>query len=162
MLEERILRLRILVGFLGESNQYGFWSSSFFSGNSNTFLSPVFTKTQFVARVNGATKAASLLHDQRIGLGNVYHLFRLPEGIEQLLHHNLIDQKEDISKFIESEEGALEHLKKFGNKPSNGNAGPILIGDIGIFQHRDTLEKLASIYYHSFTSREIQFPYFSG
>jgi hypothetical protein len=36
-------------------------------------------------------EAAARVHDEYIGVGKVYHLFRLPEHIEQALHSSLRD-----------------------------------------------------------------------
>ena len=78
--------LRLLVGFLGEKDHFAWWQSSFFAPGSNAFLAPVFPRTQLLAQYEGVTRAASLQHDDRIGVGDVCHLFRLPEDVEQGLH----------------------------------------------------------------------------
>jgi hypothetical protein len=36
-----LARLRLLVGYLGEQNQFDWWSCSFFSPSSKAFLVPV-------------------------------------------------------------------------------------------------------------------------
>ena len=59
-----IFKLRICVGFLGESDQYSWWASSFFSPTSSAFLSPVFSKTSFTAQYYGLRKAATIVHDE--------------------------------------------------------------------------------------------------
>jgi hypothetical protein len=47
--------------------------------------------TNYWPQCNGETHAAALVHDERIGVGNVYHLFRLPEEMEQGIHQKLHD-----------------------------------------------------------------------
>lgn len=42
---EAILQLRLLVGFLGERAQFGWWPTSFYEQSSRLFLEPVFPKT---------------------------------------------------------------------------------------------------------------------
>lgn len=54
---QQISRLRIVVGYLGEKDQYGWWPSEFFSTNSTAFLSPVFIKTANLARYSGVKEA---------------------------------------------------------------------------------------------------------
>ena len=80
-----ILRLRIVVGYLGESAQYAWWSTSFYEPSSRLFLEPVFSKTSQVAQYHGVIEAARRLHDEHLSTGS-YHLFRLPEELEQDLH----------------------------------------------------------------------------
>ena len=77
----QIARLKLLVGFLGEQSQFNWWPSAFFA--------PVFNKNAFVAQYHGVQEAASRVHDEHIGIGRVYHLFRLPEHVEQALFNSL-------------------------------------------------------------------------
>src|SRR5215475_5259669 len=88
----QIARLRLLVGYLGEHHQYNWWPSAFLTPSSLAFLAPIFSKTAFMAQYQGVTAAASRVHDAHIGLGKVYHLFRLPERLEQTLYHHLQDK----------------------------------------------------------------------
>ncbi len=75
-----IAKLRIAIGYLGEKSQYAWWRSSFFIPASRTYLAPVFGKTALLTRYYGMREAATLVHDERIGVGKgVFHLFRLPE-----------------------------------------------------------------------------------
>jgi len=75
-----VFTLRMCIGFLGESDQYSWWPSSFLSPTSSAFLSPVFSKTSFTAQYYGVREAATIVHDEHIGIGKgVFHLFRLPE-----------------------------------------------------------------------------------
>ena len=90
---ETITKLRLYIGYLGEKDQFGWWVSSFFAPSSNAFFEPLFGRTQYLAQCNGVTRAAALVHDERIGVGHVYHLFRLPEDLEQGLHRELHDPK---------------------------------------------------------------------
>jgi hypothetical protein len=48
-----------------------------------------FIKNAFVAQYHGVQEAASRVHDEHIGIGRVYHLFRLPEHVEQALFNSL-------------------------------------------------------------------------
>ena len=96
---QHFLALRVCVAFLGEKEQTNWWSSSFLSKSGETFLSPAFPKTAALARVNGASAAAQIVHDEHIGIGDVYHLFRLPENIEH-----------DISQLLAKDGSVLEFI----------------------------------------------------
>src|SRR5690606_20401440 len=80
-----LLRLRFAVGFLGEQAQYAWWPTAFYGPSSRLFLEPVFSKTSRLAQYHGVLEAARRLHDDHLNVGS-YHLFRLPEEIEQDLH----------------------------------------------------------------------------
>ena len=80
---KKIVELRVLIGYLGEKNQANWWGSDFLSNTASTFLSPIFNRSLFLAQYQGATAAAAKVHDEAIGVGRIYHLFRFPIGIEQ-------------------------------------------------------------------------------
>lgn len=63
------LKLRLLVGFLGEREQVGWWPSGFLSSTSHSFLSPMFSRTTPLARYTGVSEAARRIHDERIATG---------------------------------------------------------------------------------------------
>lgn len=69
-----VFDLRLTVGYLGESGQNGWWDSAFLSPASKSFLAPVFSKTTLLSQYHGVCQAASLVHDEFIGLGIHYHL----------------------------------------------------------------------------------------
>ncbi len=103
-----IAQLRSCVAFLGEKENHNWWSSSFLSKSGGAFLTPVFPKTSLLARVNGAGAGARLVHDEHIGVGDVYHLFRLPENIEHEISQALTnDQSATCSMSSVEEANAL-------------------------------------------------------
>jgi len=63
------LRLRTLVGFLGERQQSDWWSSSSFSPASKGFITPIFGKDHHSAQLIGVTETARRVHDALIGVG---------------------------------------------------------------------------------------------
>ena len=82
---QAIVRLRVIVGYLGEKAQFDWWQSGFFTPSSAAFLNPVFARTSALAQYHGVKEAARRLHDEHIGVGRMFHLFRLPETLEQSL-----------------------------------------------------------------------------
>ena len=141
---------------MGEKDQLAWWPSSFLSRSGEAFLSPVFPKTEVLARVNGASKAAQLSHDEYIGTGDVYHLFRLPENLEQIISEVLISDA-SVLDLIASEEAALAALKTLGADGDTSGAGPLLLED-EIDESMCAL--MADAYLHGFQAREQVFPYY--
>jgi hypothetical protein len=160
---EAIAKYRLVIGFLGEREQYGWWQSSFFTQGSDAFLSPLFSRTKILAKCNGVTRAAALVHDERIGIGHVYHLFRLPEDVEQGLHQALHDPilGEALQKVTASPEVALEYLHIQRGTKAPADVGPTRVGNIDALRDQNTWYVVAGLYYQAFTTEEMIFPYFT-
>src|SRR5438309_500108 len=95
---DNIIRLRLLVGFLGEKRHAGWWDSGFLDPTGGRFLSATFPRTFLVAGIRSATEAARLVHDSQIGRVGVFHLFRLPVDIEDRLEVHLTEVADSWAK----------------------------------------------------------------
>jgi len=158
-----ITKLRLCVGYLGDKDQFGWWQSSFFTKGSNAFLSPLFGRTQVLAQCNGVTRAAALIHDESIGVGHVYHLFRLPEDMEQGIHQALLD--DDVEKVVQSigdPDAALDYLKRSITEQKPSGEGPVRVGKVSDMQNRDYWKIVAGYYWYAFQENLRIFPYFSN
>lgn len=160
---EALAILRTIVGYLGEQNQYGWWQSSFFGPGSKAFLAPVFGKTQLLAQCNGVTRAAALIHDERIGVGHVYHLFRLPEDMEQSLHQALHEPvlSSKIGRLVADQAAALTELRSLRNSSGAQGIGPTRMGDIQELRSFDQWAVAAAHYVRAFEQDVQIYPYFS-
>jgi len=156
---QNIARLRVCVAFLGEKEQKNWWPSSFLSGSGEAFLTPVFPKTASLARVNGASSAAQISHDEHIGIGNVYHLFRLPENIEHDISQLLVKDF-SILAVIVSEETARAWLEELSAGESTQGVGPLLFE----FETIDSvmISRMAAAYMQGFSAGEQVYPYYRG
>lgn len=152
-----LIRLRVMVAFLGEKDQANWWSSSFLSRSGEAFLSPVFPKTAALARVNGASGAAQVSHDEHIGIGDVYHLFRLPENIEHDISQ-LLAKDASVLELIASEETAQASLQELSGDKSAQGVGPLLIEQDVIDQ--GMIARMAAAYIQGFRSGEQVYPYY--
>jgi hypothetical protein len=161
---EKLAKLRLAIGYLGEREQFGWWQSSFFTQGSNAFLSPLFGRTQILAQCNGVTRAAAIVHDERIGVGHVYHLFRLPEEIEQSIHQSLHAPAlgQALQKIIAKPETALEYLRKSAGTKQPTEVGPIRIGNTTALHDIGVWQTVAFAYLFSFEHDAQTFPYFIG
>lgn len=157
-----VATLRIAVGFLGEREQFGWWQSSFFSEWSKAFLAPVFARTQLVAQYTGAVQAATLVHDDRIGVGRVYHLFRLPEAFEQELRQVIArpDFAHEIGVHIADHDQALGLLQSRAAKFDTETIGPVLVGQVQDMYEVDIWRAVAAHYANGFKQNSQVFPYF--
>lgn len=159
-----LTRLRLLVGYLGEQGEYKFWSSSFFSTSSSAFLTPVVGKTTFLAQYYGVKEAANRVHDNHIGVGRgVYHLFRLPEALEQAIH-NLLYETEIVEQLISDLSNvpkALELINSYKDVNVKSAIGPIRIGGLDDISNIAIWNVVAKHYRNSIETKDIAYPFFS-
>jgi hypothetical protein len=152
--------LRLLVGYLGEKAQENWWSTTFFDSSSRFFLEPVFVRTTHLAQYNGVREAARRLHDEQIGIGKVFHLFRLPEEMEQDLQQLMINAPDEWFAEIGSQESALAALRDLSGESITVLEGPQSIGSLELFYRSSGPKALAQHYLEAFEQGIRSFPYF--
>ena len=157
-----IARLRVIVGYLGEKTQYDWWTSEFFSTTSSSFLTPIFSKTFALAQYHGVKEAARRVHDEHIGVGRVFHLFRLPEAIEQAIFEVLQDPAvaDTVRQDVESKDSAATALQLFSDVPGSLQSGPVQIGVVSDLGNTRWLSAAARCYQAAFTGGSRSYPYF--
>lgn len=154
--------LRVAVGLLGEQATPRWWTSSFCNNNGRAFLAPIFPRTYIHAQYQGVVSAAALVHDERIGVGNVFHLFRLPEVIEQALQaitqnvHTLF-----LSDVMKDVDAALQFLRENGSRVQKASHGPIKIGSLSVLRDTSVWKDVAAFYLNAFENQRETFPFFS-
>jgi len=154
---KQIAILRMIVGYLGEKDQKSWWPSSFLSRTGAAFLTPVFPKTSLLARVTGASASAQLTHDEYIGVGDVFHLFRLTENIEHDISQ-LLAKDNSFEDCIVSEEEAIESLESMSSEASTKGVGPLLLG--GNELSSGLIRQMASAYLTGFQNNQAVYPYY--
>ena len=158
------LRLRLLIGYLGESAQYGWWQTSFFQPSSKAFLEPVFPKTIQLAQYHGVREAARRLHDEHVGVGNAFHLFRLPEEAEQDLHKMVEARLADASLLAEvaDKQMALGALSSLASGEGAAPEGPAAVGRLDDLLRPKSVKEVARYYLAAFNQGVRTYPYFAG
>lgn len=157
----KLHRIRLAVGFLGERDQLAWWPTSFFAAASKPFLDPVFVKTAPQAQYHGVVEAARRVHDERLSVGS-FHLFRLPEEMEQDLFAVVKQEGAGTSSVAPtSKDEALEELQSIAGE-TNGSSpeGPVLVGVISDIRKSESLAALAGAYAKAFAAGTQAFPYF--
>jgi hypothetical protein len=161
---ETILRLRAAVGFLGEQGPARRWPSAFFATASRSFLSPLFPRTLVLSQLQGVIAAAARVHDERIGVGDVYHLFRLPEEIEQSTHHFMSTPQAEavLAASYADATSASATLKQLAAKESIEAVGPARIATAKEMEHVTAWQKMAALYGFGFRNETEVYPFFSA
>ena len=159
-LMRRIIKIRYLVGFLGEKSQCNWWPTSFYDASSILFLEPVFSRTASLAQHHGAVEAARRFHDENLSVGS-FHIFRLPEEIEQDLHEMVQTRLHELfdPDWIVDQAAALNALSKVGDGMADEVIGPVLVGKIDELRSSALLEKVGAIYRMALSSGTQALPY---
>jgi hypothetical protein len=159
----KLVGLRLSVGLLGEREQAGWWPSIFLGRHAPTFLSPIFGSKTRMAQYHGVIEAACRIHDESIGVGRVFHLFRLPESIEQLIFSAFQEGRvpEEVTGCCDSKEAAEGMLARLVNGPAAARPGPIRLGDAGMINSPDGVALVAATYRAAFHAGIRCYPYFT-
>jgi hypothetical protein len=151
--------MRIAVGLLGEKARASWWSSAFFSDASGMFITPLFPRTFLLAQAHGVTAAAMRIHDERIGIGQAFHLFRLPEDLESGVHHCLVNSFASVWDHVNDADSAQAFLDRFEHVSSE--PGPSLVGGLASIRSQESWESVGARYAAGFRQREAVCPYFA-
>jgi len=158
---QTIARLRVIVGYLGEKAQFDWWPSGFFTPSSAAFLNPVFARSASLAQYHGVKEAARRVHDDHIGVGRVFHLFRLPETLEQSLFEVLQDPAAATvtHQDLGAQATALDALQSLFKTPTSVREGPVQVGTVAELEDDAWLGAAAHCYHAAFTKGVRSYPY---
>lgn len=157
-----VVALRLAVGLLGEREQAGWWTCAFTSPASSAFLRPVFGAKVLQARYQGLLEAARRVHDERIGVGRAFHLFRLPEALEQRLRQVALAAGDDLSAVVASSDAARAALDLLAGDGAEARPGPTLVGTADALGDLLWVTRVAALYSAAIRGGVQCFPYFSG
>jgi hypothetical protein len=159
-ISKQISELRLLVGYLGEKSQFNWWSSDFLGATSPAFLTPIFNRTSFLAQYRGVIAAAAKIHDEAIGIGNTFHLFRFPIGLEQSAAETLNDEVfvQSLRDKLLNSELALARLDELSKKPGAPSPGAVSVGVMSQ-ELASELQLAAGYYFSAFASGIQTFPF---
>lgn len=155
-----LIHIRLLVGYLGESASIPWWNTKVFSSSGSSYLKICFPRNHLMAGMHAMETAARSQHDSRIGVGRVYHLFRLRPESEEELHRFLLRHSCDL-KVPEDFASALTQLQEMGNQRLKLSEGPIHLGEIRKGFNEPALVKMASLYAKAFEAGKQTYPYFT-
>lgn len=159
---DQIALLRLVVGYLGQRKQSGWWDCDFLDATGIRFLEATFPRTAWAAALRSTTEAACAVHDQALGRVGNAHLFRLPPTLEDQLEHALerMDWTEAY-KQIESRGTAMDVLKRIADALIKAPTGPVQVGVVYRILTSTAVHELAAHYYSAFQDGFRCFPYFA-
>ena len=156
-----IAKLRVAVGYLGEKSQHNWWGSNFLGASSAGFLIHPYPRTTFLAQYHGACEAALLVHDEYIGVGGSYHLYKLPDSLERdvvkVIQGTAFRNK--LKMVLQSKAGALSLLQELSENTTEKIEGPINLGKFTDAALETTLQPIIGYYLQAFSHSYKCFPY---
>jgi hypothetical protein len=158
----QFIQLRLVVGYLGERKQSGWWDCDLLDATGSRFLENIFPRTARAAALRSTTEAACKIHDQALGRVGSYHLFRLPPASEDRLEHDLGEMDwTEASKSIETREAAMTSLKQLADAVVKAPSGPVQVGVERRILTPTAIHELAAHYHSAFQDGIRCFPYFA-
>jgi hypothetical protein len=161
----QLLFLRTIVAALGERTTPPRWRTQFLTDFGLRALVRVFPRTPVHAALDSVFVAARLEHDQRIGLGKRYHLFRLPESLERTVSDVISEpafSAQAAAMVADTQNTLMDKLASIASKHTLPAVdGPISLGSIAKLTEPTVLASLAAHYWNSFESARRVFPYFA-
>lgn len=161
----KLLFLRTIAPALGERTTTPRWRTQFLTDFGLRAMARVFPRTPVYAALDSVFVAARLEHDQRIGLGKRYHLFRLPESVERAVSDVISEptfSTQAATMVADTQNTLMDKLASMASKQGLADVdGPISLGSIGQLTEPTVLGSLAAHYWNSFESARRVFPYFT-
>ncbi len=158
----QLTQLRLLVGYLGQRKQFGWWDCDLLSPVGSRFLETIFPRTAHAAALRSTTEAACIVHDRSLGRVGNYHLFRLPPAQEDRLQQAIEDIDWVASeKQIESPDTAMETLQQLADAVVKAPEGPVQVGVERRLLTSTSIHELAAHYHSAFCDGIRCFPYFA-
>lgn len=157
---ESLLLLRVAVAFLGERKEQNWWDTDFLSEVGRQYFRLIFPRTALQASIHSASAAAQKVHDERIGVGRVVHLFRMDHETEFRLHRLALEiDPARLTRLLQTQ-NALEHLRATASRVTP-SPGPIKIGRPEEALTRLGISTLAGHYFAATESIQVTLPYFA-
>lgn len=159
---DQLALLRLVVGYLGQSKQSGWWDCDFLDATGLRFLETTFPRTARLAALRSTNDAACIVHDKALGRVGNYHLFRLPPVLEDQLEHAFATMDwPESGKLIESRDAAMEMLKRTAEALIKAPEGPVQVGVERRILTTTAIRELAAHYHSAFQDGILCFPYFA-
>jgi hypothetical protein len=159
-----LLQLRVLVLALGEAPNAGWWKSQFLTPTGLSYLSRLYPRSSFAAAVRSAGEAARFVHDSTIGVGQVFHLFRLPLDEERRLESGLQEGgpglEAELAPLLPRRDQLMTQLERMaGGQMADAVAGPQDVGKLRDWRAGRLVPQVAALYYSAFKNNVRVYPY---
>ena len=160
----KLVILRVVVAALGETPSAAWWRTQFLTEAGLRATARIFPRTAMAAAINSVCEAARIDHDKKVGVGQRYHLFRLPIGCEDGVAKTLTRQEtqaEAKELILSGRDGQLKRLELLAQGSKRvGKEGPVALGAATRISTSEAIAELATNYLRAFASNQKCYPYF--
>jgi hypothetical protein len=157
-----ICRLRVVVAFLGEREEAGWWNTGFLTPAGRQFLAYNFQRHPLLAGFTATCAAAKRLHDERIGQRNTHHLFRLPSETEAEVHRAAAADRDLLGEHDLNRVAAIGALRRIAGESVDAPEGPVQVGELDEAVSARGVEEMAKDYLSAFQRGVVTLPYFAA
>jgi hypothetical protein len=157
---ENYAKLRLLVGCLGEKDNFDWWGTTALSVTGAQYHKILFPRTSNKSSALATVQAAKAHHDSRVGATRTYHLFRLPSEIEKRIFDSIDEQ--GLLPDSRSKDDCLAELEQMEDGQNENGTGPVMIGGSKDVTKTTSISQIASLYLNAFKSGQNCIPYFTN
>lgn len=160
---DKYVRLRLVVGVLGQKGNRTWWDCNFMSEAGLESLDYNFPRSPLAAGFAATSLAAKRLHDDRIGRTGVTHLFRLDPDLEILIQRaSSRDAGRLLKSFSLDKESLKAELATLAREEIDSPEGPVQVGVLEDAATERGITELARHYHAAFRLGHRIFPYFAA
>ena len=156
-LVEHFLLLRLQVAYAGETSTPVWWPTNCLTADAAMDFRHLFADAAPAVAWQLSSQAACQAHDKWLS-GMDYHLFRLPEGLEEAIYHTGLQLPVAVAQQWLAERDALGKVPA-GSMPSP--TGPQRLGTSADLLSGAALPALRTCYKAAFQGGVQVFPYFT-
>jgi hypothetical protein len=154
---EQFILLRLQVAYAGEASKPSWWPTACLTAGAALDFKALFSEAAPAVAWQLSSQAACQAHDKWLS-GMDYHLFRLPEGLEEAIYHTGLQLSSLQAQALLAQKEAL----LAGAKVAGSNAtGPHRLGNSADLLTGNALTELRACYAAAFAEGTQVFPYFT-
>ena len=155
---EQFILLRLQVAYAGEASKPSWWPSACLSAGAALDFKALFADAAPAVAWQLSSQAACQAHDKWLS-GMDYHLFRLPEGLEEAIYHTGLQLSSGQAQaLLAQKEALLTETEAMGAAVT----GPHRLGSSADLLTGNALPALRACYAAAFSQAAQVFPYFTA
>lgn len=156
---EQFILLRLQVAYAGEASEPGWWPTACLTNGAVLDFKALFSEAAPAVAWQLSSQAACQAHDKWLS-GMDYHLFRLPEGLEEAIYHTGLQLSSTQAQALLAQRKTL--LTAASHTGTTTITGPHRLGSSADLLTGQALPALRACYAAAFAGGAQVFPYFTA
>lgn len=155
---EQFILLRLQVAYAGEASEPSWWPTTCLTAEAALDFKALFSEAAPAVAWQLSSHAACQAHDKWLS-GMDYHLFRLPEGLEEAIYHTGLQLSSTRAQALLAQKSALLPATEVSGTTATG---PHRLGSSADLLSGNVLPLLRACYAAAFAAGNQTFPYFTA